>query len=262
MGPPSHRHRTGGREVETLVLGPSIGTNLHLLDAQAEALSDTYRVVRFDLRGHGRSPVEPGSATVADLADDVLRLVDDLGVSSFHYAGVSLGGAIGQHLAITAPARIRNLIVIASAARFANPASWTERAARVRAEGTEFLVPSRTGAWFTADFLQKHPHEAGRLLDMLRTTSREGCASCCEAIGAFDVRDRLAAVAAPTLVIAGGVDPATPPGTVKIIAENIPGSRFEVVADASHLLNAEKPGTVNRLIRAHLDGLWHRKRAG
>ncbi|WP_214366116.1 3-oxoadipate enol-lactonase [Pseudonocardia sp. H11422] len=243
----------GPADAPVLVLGPSLGTDVGLFDAQVAALADRWRIVRFDLRGHGGSPTPPGPYTMSDLAGDVLALLDSLGVERFHYAGVSIGGAIGQWLAIHAGHRLLSLAVCASAAQFADPESWPVRAASVRAEGTEILVPSRTGTWFVPQFAHDRPQEAGRLLDMLRATSREGYAGCCEAIGAFDVRDQLSRITVPTLVIAGADDPATPVEMVRAIALGIAGATFVVVGDAAHLVNAEQPEAVNQALAEHLE---------
>src|SRR5688500_17419204 len=154
-----HFVEDGPSDAPVLVLGPSLGTDLGLFDAQVRELADNYRVIRYDLRGHGGSPVVPGPYSVADLADDVRALLDELGIDRFAYAGVSLGGAIGLQLAVTVPDRVTRLVVMASAARSADPPSWKARADRVRAEGTEFLVPSRIGAWVPPVFAESHPEE-------------------------------------------------------------------------------------------------------
>jgi 3-oxoadipate enol-lactonase len=172
-------------------------------------------------------------------------------IGHFSYAGVSIGGAIGQQLALTVPDRIERLAIIASAAQFADPPSWPVRADQVRAEGTEFLVPSRTGTWFTAEFAERNPEEAERLLGMLRATPAEGYAACCDAIGAFDVRSRLGEISAPTLVVAGAEDPATTGEMMRELAEGIPGAQFVVVPAAAHLANATDPATVNAALREH-----------
>jgi 3-oxoadipate enol-lactonase len=242
----------GPADAPVLVLGPSLGTDLGMFDGLARDLADSHRVIRYDLRGHGGSPVVPGPYSVADMAGDILHLLDERGIDRFAYAGVSLGGAIGLQVAVTVPERLTHLVVMASAARFPDPPSWKERADRVRAEGTEFLVPSRIGAWVTPGFAQAHPDETERLLQMLRGTPREGYAACCETIEPFDVRDRLAEITAPTLVIAGADDPATPPDTVWSIADGIPDARFVVVPEASHLVSAEQPEAVTAEIRRFL----------
>jgi 3-oxoadipate enol-lactonase len=246
--------QNGPADAPVLVLGPSLGTDVGLFDAQVAEFSGSHRVVRYDLRGHGGSETVPGRCTMADLAADVLALLDDLGVQRFSYAGVSIGGAIGQQLALAAPDRLDRLALLATAAQFADPPSWAVRAQQVRRQGTEFLVPSRTGTWFTPGFAEREPAEAERLLTMLRKTPAEGYAACCEAIGDFDVRNRLGEITSPTLVVAGAEDPATTVEMVRLIADGIPDARFLVVPDAAHLPNATDPTTVNAALREHLTG--------
>ncbi|RBY76405.1 3-oxoadipate enol-lactonase [Geodermatophilus sp. TF02-6] len=243
----------GPDDAPALVLGPSLGTGVGLFDAQAAEFAGRFRVVRYDLRGHGSSEVVPGACTMADLAGDVVALLDRLGIARFAYAGVSIGGAIGLQLALTVPERLDGLAIIASAARFADPPSWAVRAQQVREQGTEFLVPSRTGTWFTTEWAQAHPTEAGELVGMLRATPPEGYAACCEAIGAFDVRDRLREITAPTLCIAGAEDPATPPAMVREVADGVGGAELAVVPGAAHLPTATDPDTVNAALRRLLE---------
>lgn len=243
-------HRTDGDEGSpTLVLGPSLGTDLHLFDAQVAAFADRFRILRFDLPGHGESPDPDGDLTIADLGAAVVDVVGD---HPFHYAGVSLGGAIGQWLAAHTD-RLQSLAVLATAARFPNPDQWPERAATVRENGTEAMVASRTGTWFVEDFARRDPDGAERLLDMLRATSAEGYAACCLAIGGHDVRSDLASISVPALAVAGADDPATPPSCLHEIADGIPGARYEEVPGTAHLLNAERPDEVNALLAAHWD---------
>jgi len=242
----------GPPDAPVLVLGPSLGTDLGLFDAQVVDLSEHWRIVRFDLPGHGRSAAPATPYTMPGIAADVLALLDGLAVQRFHYAGVSIGGAIGQQLALDAGERLLSLTVCASAARFADPPSWTARAATVRAEGTQAMVASRTGTWWMPAFAERAPQEAERLLAMLRNTSREGYAGCCEAIGVFDVRAELHRISAPTLVLAGAEDPATPVDMVRQVADGIPSARFVVIPQAAHLVNAERPAEVNRTLIEHL----------
>lgn len=244
-------HRIDGPEgAPVLVLGPSLGTDLHLFDAQVAALAERYRIIRYDLPGHGGSPTPDGPYTMAGMAADVIALLDRLGVARAHHAGVSIGGAIAQQLALEHPDRVLSLTAIASAARFADPQSWPRRAATVRENGTEAMVASRPGTWFVQAFADTA--EAGRLVSMLRSTSAEGYAGCCEAIATFDVRHRLAALRVAVLAIAGAEDPATPPELVRAIADGAPRGSFEVVADSAHLLNVEQPELVNTLLAGHL----------
>lgn len=248
-----HHVVDGPGDGEVLVLGPSLGTDLGLFDAQVAAFSGRWRTVRFDLRGHGRSPVPPGPYTMAELTQDVLDLLDGLGVARFHYLGVSIGGAIGQWLGIHHGHRLASLTVCASAARFADPPSWAARAATVRAAGTGVLVPSRTGTWFVPAFAERHPAEAERLVTMLRATPAEGYAACCEAICTFDVRADLHRITVPTLVLAGADDPATTVDMVRAVADGVAEGAFGVILDAAHLFTAERPDLVNPVVAAHLE---------
>ncbi|MEU0886043.1 3-oxoadipate enol-lactonase [Lentzea sp. NPDC005914] len=252
-----HHVIDGPEDAEVLVLGPSIGTSLGLFDAQVAELAGRWRIVRFDLRGHGRSPEVPGPYSIADLAGDVVELLDSLGVERCHYLGVSIGGAIGQWLGLRHAERLLTLTICASAAQFPDPPQWPLRAATVREKGVEAMVPSRLGTWYTHEFAARAPDEAERLLDMLRTTTAEGYAGCCEAIGTFDMRAGLGEITVPTLVLAGADDPATPPDLVRVIADGIPGARFEVVPDSAHLLTAERPEVVNAMVADHLTRRVH-----
>lgn len=235
-----------------LVLGPSLGTDAALFDAQVSALADRYRTVRFNLPGHGRAPAPHGPYSMAGMARDVLALLRGEGIERFHYAGVSIGGAIGLQLALDAGEQLASLTVCASSARFADPASWPDRAATVREQGTRALLASRPGTWYTHEFARNEPDEAERLLDMLRATDPEGYAGCCEAIGAFDVRERLGEVRVPTLALAGAEDPATPPEMLQQITDAVGGARLVVVPGTAHLLNVEAPETVTRELACHL----------
>jgi 3-oxoadipate enol-lactonase len=252
-----HHVIDGPEDAEVLVLGPSIGTSLGLFDPQVAEFAGARRIVRFDLPGHGRSPAVPGPYTIAGLTEAVVGLLDSLGIERFHYLGVSIGGAIGQWLALHHSDRLSTLTVCATAAQFPDPPQWPQRAAVVREKGVEAMVPSRLGTWYTHSFAQQRPDEAERLLDMLRATAAEGYAGCAESIGTFDVRAELDKITVPTLVLAGADDPATPPDLVRVIADGVPGARFEVVPDSAHLLTAEQPEVVNALVADHLSRRVH-----
>ncbi|MET9627223.1 3-oxoadipate enol-lactonase [Lentzea sp. NPDC006480] len=252
-----HHLIDGPQDAEVLVLGPSIGTSTGLFDAQVAAFADRWRIVRFDLPGHGRSPDAPGPYSIEGLTANVIDLLDSLGISRFHYLGVSIGGAIGQWLGIHHSDRLLTLTLCATAAQFPDPPQWPARAAVVREKGVEAMVPSRLGTWYTHEFAEQRPDEAERLLDMLRNTTTEGYAGCAESIGTFDVRAELGKITVPTLVLAGADDPATTPDLVRFIAESIPGARFEVVPGSAHLLTAERPEVVNALVVDHLTRRVH-----
>ncbi|WP_329415368.1 3-oxoadipate enol-lactonase [Streptomyces sp. NBC_00704] len=244
-------HRAEGpTSAPALLLGPSLGTSYALWDEVAPELSLTRRVIRWDLPGHGGSAADligPG-ATVGDLAGLVLALADSLGLERFAYAGVSLGGAVGLYLALHHRERVSSLAVICSSAHFDGPGPWQERAARVRREGLADLARTANGRWFTPGFT------APRLIADHRAADPEAYAACCDALAAFDVRERLPEMAVRTLLIAGRQDPATPPAHLREIADAVPDATLVELADASHLAPAECPEAVLTALRAHLDG--------
>ncbi|ELS57986.1 bifunctional 3-oxoadipate enol-lactonase/4-carboxymuconolactone decarboxylase PcaDC [Streptomyces viridochromogenes] len=244
-------HRAEGpASAPPLLLGPSLGTSYALWDKVAPELSITHRVVRWDLPGHGGSAaglIRPG-ATVGDLADLVLALADSLGIERFAYAGVSLGGAVGLHLAVHHPERVTSLAVICSSAHFNGSRPWQERAALVRREGLAGLAESANARWFTPGFTVP-----GLVADH-RGADRDAYAACCDALAAFDLRDELPSITAPTLLIAGREDPATPPAHLREIADAVAGAALVEIPGASHLAPAQCPEAVLTALRAHFDG--------
>ncbi|MEV6016791.1 3-oxoadipate enol-lactonase [Streptomyces sp. NPDC051997] len=244
-------HRAeGSPSAPQLILGPSLGTSYALWDRVAPELSAAHRVVRWNLPGHGGSPagaIGPG-ATVADLAALVLELADSLDIGRFAYAGVSLGGAVGLHLAVHHPERISSLAVICSSAHFNGAKPWEERAELVRREGLEPLVATADARWFTAGFTVPD------LVRDQREADPGAYAACCDALAAFDIRDRLASITAPTLLIAGREDPATPPAHLREIADAVPGAALVEIPGASHLAPAQCPEAVLTALRAHFSG--------
>ena len=240
----------GPASAPPLLLGPSLGTSHALWDAVAPELSITHRVVRWDLPGHAGSPaglVGPG-ATVGDLAALVLDLADALGIERFAYAGVSLGGAVGLHLAVHHPERLTSLAVICSSAHFGGSTPWRERAERVRREGLEWLADSADARWFTPGFT------VPRLIQDLREADPAAYAACCDALAAFDLRDRLADIAVPTLLLAGRHDPATPPAHLREIADAVAQAALVELPGASHLAPAECPQPVLSALGSQLNG--------
>jgi 3-oxoadipate enol-lactonase/4-carboxymuconolactone decarboxylase len=240
-------HRFDGPDdAPVVVLGPSLGTTMDLWEPQLPALTASWRVLRYDLPGHGGSGAMHG--TVEDFADAVAGLLDDLGLDRVGYGGVSLGGAVGTALALRHPDRITSLVLCCTSARFGEPGGWYERAARVRAGGLAPLADMLVGRWFTPG----HTDTSGARA-MLATVDPEGYAACCEALAIFDARDRLGDVRAPTLVIAGAQDVATPPAHAETLADGIHGAELVVVPGAGHLANLERPEPVTGAMLRHLE---------
>ena len=242
----------GPADAPVLVLSNSIGSTSAMWDPQVPALSERFRVVRYETRGHAGAPLPEGPYSIADLGGDVVALLDRLGVERAHFAGLSLGGMTGMWLGVNAPERIGRLTLMCTSAMLARDVDWPARAALVREQGTGAIAQATLERWFTAGFIASHPDVAGRWRATISDTPAEGYAGCAEAIASMDLEDDIALVTAPTLVIAGRQDPATPPPHGELIASRIPGARFEIV-DAAHLANYERPRDVTRLVLSHLE---------
>jgi 3-oxoadipate enol-lactonase len=238
----------GAPQSSALVMGGSLGTTLTMWEPQLGLVEQT-RLIRFDHRGHGGSPVPPGPYSIADLGQDVLSLLDRLGLERVSYCGVSLGGMVGQWLAVNAPERIDKLILLCTAAHLPPASVWLDRAQVVRAAGTPAVVADAIiGRWFTPEFAAANPLLVASHRAMIADTPAEGYASCCEAIATYDVRAALLGITAPTLVIAGAQDPSIPPAHGQQIAAAVPGARFELVDPGAHMACVERAAEVTRLI--------------
>lgn len=256
-----HHVENGPSDAPPLLLGGSLGTATRMWEPQVEALSAAFRVIRFDHRGHGDSPVPEGPYTMADLGGDVLALMDRLGIERAHYVGLSMGGMVGQWLAVHHPGRVDRLALLATSPCPGQAQKWRDRAALVRAQGTAALADSVVERWFTPAFARKHPREVARARDQIAATAPEGYAGCCAAVQTHDLRGDLHRITAPTLVIAGADDTSTPHSThTGLLAERIPDARLVVLEEAAHLLSQERSDAVNRLLIQHLAGSGARGR--
>ena len=230
----------------------SLGSTGELWRPQLPALVGRFRVVRVDLRGHGGSPARPGRYRVADLADDVRALLDDLGVDRVDWCGLSLGAMVGMHLAAEHPERIGRLVLCCTSAHFPDPTVWHDRIAAVSAGGTASIAPAVVDRWFTPGWAAAHPDTVAEARAMVAGTSKEGYIGCCAALAVWAHRDRLPAITAPTLVVAGADDAATPVDPhARTLAAGIPDARLEIVPGA-HLATIESADEVNSLLVGHL----------
>lgn len=248
-----HQDEHGDVDAPAVLLVGSLGSTLATWDPQLPALTPRYRVVRADLRGHGGSPVPPGPYSVADLGADLLALLDRVGIDRAHVVGLSLGGMAAMQLAAGHPDRVGRLVLCSTSPKLGSPDDWRQRAATVRAHGTEAVADAVVGRWFTSDYAQAHPDLVARMRRMVVDTPDEGYAACCEAIAEMDLRDALDRVSAATLVIGGSDDPATPPADAHDLAGRIHGARADVLEPAAHLLNVQQPEAFAELLMAHLD---------
>ena len=246
-----HHLLEGPEDAPVLVLSNSLGTTLAMWDYQVSELSKRFRLVRYDHRGHGASPVPPGPYGIEDLARDVLALLDRLEVEHFSFCGLSIGGMVGMWLAGEAPERVERLVLCCTSARFP-PDTFDARARTVRADGIDAIADTVVDRWFTSAFRKGQPEIAGWARRMLVETPAEGYAGCCEAVRDADLRDTLGTISFPTLVIAGADDLAAPPEAAESIRDSIPDASLEVVPDAAHLANVEQTEAVTQAVLDHL----------
>jgi 3-oxoadipate enol-lactonase len=238
----------GPQDAPVVVLGSSVGSSSEMWEPQVSALSQHFRVLRYDHRGHGGSPVPPAPYTLDELGGDVLALLDSLGLERVHLGGLSLGGMVGMWVGAHAPERIDKLVLLCTAAKLGPPEIWDDRIASVRAGGLEAVADATMGRWFTADFAQRRPEVVAGMRKLFTSTPEEGYIGCARAIQQMDLTGDLGLITAPTLVIAGADDPSTPPAQAELIAAAIRGGRTAIVPDAAHLANIEQPDVVTRLL--------------
>ncbi|MFI6520619.1 4-carboxymuconolactone decarboxylase [Spirillospora sp. NPDC050679] len=242
--PKLHYRLDGPAHGTPLILGPSLGTSTEVWKHQMKVLSRRYRVLRFDLHGHGGS-APAGFRTIGALADQVLALADEQGWDAFHYAGVSIGGAIGAMLAVERPERVASLALLCTSAKFGPSEAWTERAALVRAQGMAPMVESSPARWFAG------PHDE-ELVDGLATVDPASYAACCEALAVYDLRAHLDRITCPTLVVAGRADVATPPPHARELADGIADATLVEIPRAGHLAPVDRPEAVTAALTDHL----------
>jgi 3-oxoadipate enol-lactonase len=235
-----HYALSGLANAPVVVLSNSLGTNLSMWDPQMDALERKFRVVRYDMRGHGETSVTPGPYTIEQLARDVVRLLDALHLDRVHFCGLSMSGMIGMWLGMNAAARLDKLVLCNTAARIGTAEVWNARIDTVRKSGMKVVAPAVIDRWLTPEFRKCSPTATAALMQMLEDAPPEGYAACCAAVRDFDQREGVATIRVPTLVITGSHDPATPPADGRFLAEHIPGAQY-LELNASHLSNVEAP---------------------
>jgi 3-oxoadipate enol-lactonase len=236
-----HYQIEGPQGAPVLVLSNSLGTDLHMWDAQVEALSKTFRVLRYDTRGHGKSLVSQGPYTIEQLGQDVLALLDALNIESAHFCGLSMGGLIGQWLGIHANDRLHKLILCNTAAKIGTPDIWNQRIALLESEGTQGMASLASTApqrWFTPEFTQQHPDKVKAVTDVLAATSPQGYAACCAAVRDADFLKHVGAITVDTLIICGSHDAVTTVADGHYLQNHIHGSQLSDYY-AAHLSSVE-----------------------
>jgi 3-oxoadipate enol-lactonase len=242
----------GEADAPVLVLSNSLGTTQALWEPQLTALAARFRVLTYDHPGHGASSLPAEPCTVESLAHGLTELLDELAIGRASFCGVSLGGMVGMALALEFPERVERLVLACTSACLGPPDGWRERASVVRSQGMDAIADSVTARWFTPEFRHDEPETVLRFHAILGATPPEGYARCCEAVGAWDARDRISAISAQALVVAGDDDPATPVEHAEFLAARIPHARLIVLAHAAHLANVEHAEPFTAAVLEHL----------
>jgi 3-oxoadipate enol-lactonase len=244
---------TGPPQAPVVVLSHSLGADLAMWDPQQKALARSFRVLRYDTRGHGGTALAAEPWTLAMLASDVVGLLDALGLARVHFCGLSMGGLVGMWLGAHAASRVDRLVLCSTGARIGTAESWNARIEGVRQGGMRSISSSVLERWFTQEFRRAAPEVVAGVRRVIETTPAQGYAACCAAIRDADERADLAAIRAPTLVISGRHDPATPPAEGQAVANAVPGARY-VELPAAHLSNIEAAAAFNTELLGFLAG--------
>jgi len=248
---------SGPEQAPLVVLSHSLASSGIMWEQQMPALVNGYRVLRYDTRGHGGSDAPAGPYTLDDLGDDAIAMLDALDIDRVHWVGLSMGGIIGQNLAIRYPQRLLSLALCDTTSRIPEQAEsiWDERIAVAEKSGMEPLCSQTMERWFTAPFLEADGPELQAIREQFLSTPTSGYVGCCQAIRTLDYTGRLADVALPVQLIVGAEDPTTPPEASRLIQQQIAGAALTVIDNGSHLCNVEQPEAFNDALLAFLERL-------
>ena len=245
----------GPASAPVVTLSHSLAADLSMWDPQMPALTARYRVLRYDTRGHGGTDAPAAAYTLGQLAEDARALLAALGINRTHWIGLSMGGMIGQTLALSTPGLFASLTLCDTSSRIPAEAKplWAERIKTAETQGLESIVEPTIGRWFTAPFVTGRKDVVDRVRAMIRATKPAGYAGCCHAISALDLTDKIAAIKLPTLIVVGEEDQGTPVAASRVMNEKIAGSELVILKSASHLSNMEQPEEFTRALTTFLD---------
>lgn len=246
----------GDKSLPVLVLSNSLGTDLHMWDAQIAAFTQHFQVLRYDTRGHGHSLVTEGTYSIEQNGRDVLALLDALAIEQVYFCGLSMGGLIGQWLAINAPERLKRVVLCNTAAKIGNPDVWNPRIEMVLRDGPAAMLALRNASiarWFTPEFAAAETAKVEAVVGMLAATSPQGYAANCAAVRDADFREQISAIELPLLMVCGTEDAVTTPADGRFIVERVKGAQL-VEFHAAHLSNVEAGDAFSAAV---LDFLTH-----
>jgi 3-oxoadipate enol-lactonase len=241
----------GPADAPTLMLSNSLGTNLHMWDPQMPELTQHFRVVRYDSRGHGGSVADAGPYSIASLSRDALSIMDALDLAKVNWLGLSLGGMVGQWLLTHHRDRIDKAVLANTAAQMPPPDLWNGRIRNVTRNGMAAIVDATIERWFTKGFVERAPKEIAAIRKMIAATPAAGYCGCSAAIRDMDQRESIRGITNPVLLISGAHDPATTPAMMELMNERIKGAQW-LTLDAAHISNIEQAEAFTRAMREFL----------
>ncbi|MDP2618924.1 MAG: 3-oxoadipate enol-lactonase [Hyphomicrobiales bacterium] len=242
-----HYRFDGPEDAPVLMMSNSLGTDLHMWDGQVETFTQHFRLLRYDSRGHGKSAAPEGPYSIDMLCQDAVGLLDAVGIAKPHFCGLSMGGMVGQWLAVNMPGRVGRLVLCNTSAHLPPRSLWDGRIEAVTAGGMEAVTQAVVERWFTAGFRSEHRDVVAKVRAMLLATPPAGYAASCMAIRDMDQRQTVSAIAALSMIVVGAHDPATPPDHGQFLQRAIHGSRLATI-EAAHLSNIEAAAAFNQAV--------------
>jgi 3-oxoadipate enol-lactonase len=241
---------SGKDDAPVVVLSHSLASSMIMWNPQLKALENSFRVLRYDMRGHGKSDAPQGRYSIEMLADDVIALIDSLSIEAIHFVGLSIGGMIGQSLALTYPDRLRSVTLCDTISILPEEAkqSFQERITAAGKDGMSGQIDATMDRWFTPGFLKSNHPEVTMIRDQIAATPPAGYIGCSEAICQLNYLDRLPEITLPTLIMVGELDPGTPVAASIAIHERIANSQLVILPSAQHLSNIEQADAFNKAL--------------
>ncbi len=246
-----HWREIGPAGAPAVIFANSLGTDFRIWDEVANALAGRYRIVTYDKRGHGLSDEPAGPYSIDGLASDSLALIDHLGIETFAFVGLSVGGMIAQRVAVRAANRLKALVLCDTAVKIGDAAAWNSRVAAVEAHGLSAIAEAVLERWFSSAFRCTRADELAGWRNMLVRSPQAGYTATCLALRDADLRNDAPKITAPTLFAVGSEDGSTPPDLVGESARLVPQARIEVIAGSGHLPCIDQPLKLANLITQH-----------
>jgi 3-oxoadipate enol-lactonase len=245
---------SGIKEAPVVVLSHSLACSMMMWAPQLELLEAHFQVLRYDTRGHGDSSAPQGPYTLEQLVDDAIGLLDGLDIERVLWVGLSMGGMIGQGIALNHSDRLESLVLADTASIIPDEAQpvWQERIDSVRNQGMQAVAESTLERWFTPNYLKRNPPEIEQIRRQILATPVDGYIGCSEAIRRLNYLEQLSAIQTPTLIMVGADDPGTPVAASEAMHARIEGSNLVVIPEAAHLSNIEQKEVFNSSLMAHL----------